>query len=104
MTNRLAGALIAGALAVGLLLGAAATILGRDTATPAWEDRSASMMGGGGMGGGMGRGSMGGGSMGGGSMGGMMGGGSMGGMMGGGSMSPELHQSHHAQPSSDPTP
>jgi hypothetical protein len=76
MTNRLAGALIAGALAVGLLLGAAATILGRDTATPAREDRSASMMGGG----------------------------SMGGMMGGGGMSPELHQSHHAQPTSNPTP
>jgi len=94
MTNRLAGALIAGALAVGLLLGAAATILGRDTATPAREDRSASMMGGGAMGG----------MMGGGAMGGMMGGGAMGGMMGGGSMSPELHQSHHAQPTADPVP
>jgi len=99
MTTRLAGALVAGSLAVGLLAGAAGMIVGRDIAaspgsvTGAFTDigrmDGGSMMGGG---------------MGGGSMRGMMGADGMAGMMDGSGMSPELHRSHHVSPSQSPTP
>ena len=101
MTTRLAGALVAGSLAIGVLVGAAGMIVGRDVAASPGSANGAftgaggmgggSMMGGGGMGGGMGGSPM-------------MGADGMAGMMGGLGMSPELHRSHHAAPSQSPIP